>query len=514
MDILLVNIEIAALCLLLIGLHATWPKLGLAPLYIAIGTTLTFMSIPGPLKVMVPVLAAPDARYASLTHLTILLAGVTLVYALEGTKEARRLVVAILLAKVLLLILKLLLAHHLGDTDVSLYGREGWVETFGHSLLGGSVSTLAIAVDGLVILVVYQAVFNVLPGFGIMFALTVALVSATVADGLVFGTLYGHLDFSHFVGELLGRFTAGLAASVPCGLYIAWRYRRYPEYFVEGVVHRGAFDIMDLREELSRARAQVEEKQAEVDHVKGVFGRYVAPDVVEDILTDVSKLELGGEVKDVTILFTDIRGYSTLSERMSPTEIIGLLNEFFGVMSKVIDEFEGTIIEFEGDAILAVFGAPQDRADHADMALKTALAMLDGVEQLNRHWDDNGTSRFWRSVGLPSFRIRIGIHSGNVVVGNVGSETRTKYAVIGDPVNTAARVEGLNKKVQTVLLCTGGTVDALVDFRPELVDMGTHDVKGRAEPVQVFTVEGLPVGPEILVPVEPEAEIGGEPPES
>lgn len=489
MDVVLWNVEIGLLSLVLVGLHSLRLRAGLVPLYLALGLMLGFVMIGGPLHVKIPALVGPEVNYTSLVHLGLVLTGLAMVYALEGTSEARRLTVAILLGNGLVLGLKLVLAWHLGQQgDASLYGREAWMHS---TYYGYLVSTVALAVDALVILVVYQATYNLLPRLGLIFALTVALVAAMAADGLVYGSLFGALDLQDFGAALLSKATAGLSASIPVGLYITWRYWRWPEHFADGVIHRGAFDIMDLREQLRQAETRLQESQAEVQHVRHVFGRYVAPDVVNEILTDVSKLELGGEVRDVTILFTDIRGYSTLSEAMSPTRVIGLLNEFFGVMSRVLEEHGGTIIEFEGDAILAVFGAPSDQPDHADRAVRTGLAMLDAVQGLNAHWEANGTARFWKDVGLPDFKIRIGIHSGTVVAGNVGSETRAKYAVIGDTVNTAARVESLNKKLRTVLLFTRQTRERLQALEVGTVELGSHEVKGRGEPVEVYTVDGL-----------------------
>ncbi len=489
MDVLVWNVEIGLLSLVLVGLHSLRARVGLVPLYVAVGLVLGFMMIAGPLQAKIPALLGPDVGYGSLVHLALVLTSLALVYALEGTREARRLTVGILLVNMLMLGLKLLLAWHLGQQgDLTVYGREAWMHSAHYGYL---VSTVALAVDALVILVVYQATYNLAPRLGLVFALTVALVAAMAADGLVYGSLFGALNLQDFGAALLSKATAGLSASIPVGLYIAWRYWRWPEHFAEGVIHRGAFDIMDLREQLRQVQSQLQESQAEVDHVRHVFGRYVAPDVVNEILADVSKLELGGEVRDVTILFTDIRGYSTLSEAMSPTQVIGLLNEFFGVMSRVLEEHGGTIIEFEGDAILAVFGAPSDQPDHADRAVRTGLAMLDAVQGLNAHWEASGTARFWQDVGLPDFKIRIGIHSGTVVAGNVGSETRAKYAVIGDTVNTAARVETLNKTLRTVLLLTRQTHDRLQALEAGTVELGSHEVRGRGEPVEVFTVQGL-----------------------
>ena len=194
----------------------------------------------------------------------------------------------------------------------------------------------------------------------------------------------------------------------------------------------------------------------------------------------------------MTILFADIRGYSTLAEALAPTEVIGLLNDYFKGVTRVILENKGMINEFEGDAVLAVFGAPLELENHAELAVNSALGMLDAVRDLNAVWEDDGTAARWRGAGVDGLAIRIGIHTGEVVAGNIGSEARTKYAVIGDTVNTASRVEGLNKTLQTSVLLTSTTRAAVLarsTVVPPLVDMGSHVVKGRTEPVRVFTIE-------------------------
>jgi adenylate cyclase len=258
-------------------------------------------------------------------------------------------------------------------------------------------------------------------------------------------------------------------------------------------LERSAFDIVGLRRQLRTLRADLSQKKADYEHLKHVFGRYVVPDVVDELLADTSQFDLSGEVRDVTVLFSNIRGYSTLSGRMGPTAVIDLLNRYFGAMSGVIDGERGTIIEFEGDAILVVFGAPLQQPDHADRALRTAVGMNAAARQLNEDMRADGSSEPWRDL-MSEFGIRIGIHSGEVVVGNVGSETRTKYAVIGDTVNIAARVEQMNKKLHTGVLFTGATVSRLGTPRDDVKSLGKQAVRGRAEDVEVFTIQGIPGG--------------------
>jgi len=492
-DVLLFNLEIVGLSLALVGLHAMRDKWGLAPLYLVLGVTMSFMAIGTKLEILAPVIGGGTARYASLEYLAILLTGMGLVYALEGTREARKVIVAVVIGCALIYAYRVLVMTHLlhSDVDLTLYGREQW----GWPGLDTSlISTFALLVDGVAIIVIYQALLRV-KGMPHVAALTTALIAATVVDSLIYGGLSGNLGWVDFSDHLIGKVTAGVAAAVPVATYIAFQFRRTPEQLRDGVLQRGAFEIVQLRRQVEEGKEALVKATAEYENVRGLFSRYVAPDVVNEILADTSKIKLGGELRDVTILFSDIRGYSTLSEKMSPEETIELLNRYFGAMSEVISIYRGTIIEFEGDAILCVFGAPLDQPDHAELAVKASLAMLRRVVSLNEEWDKDGTSELWRSVGLGSFKIRIGVHTGPVVVGNIGSHRRTKYAVIGDTVNTAARVEGLNKELRTTLLITQQTLSQITDeaLGPlQMEDRGVHNVRGRVEPVHVHAPRELP----------------------
>lgn len=489
-DILWLHLEIVALSMMLIALHTLRPKLGPFPLIMTLGLCLPMMMIGGRLKLAAPSFGG-SVPYGSQVYLALILGVIVLVYALEGTRDARRLILSLVVLNAILFLLRILIEVHVESAGgLELHGRERWVDlTWWPSL----VSTVAMFLDGVAIIVVYQGLLNLSSRVPQELALSLALVVATVLDGLIYGGLSGSIAFEGFDAHVLGKLTAGIAASLPMALYIRYEFRRHPDLAQHGVLERGAFQIMDLRKELKNVKAELQSSQAQYQHVKEVFGRYVMPDVVDEILKDTSQLNLGGELREVTILFSDIRGYSTLSEHMDPEETIELLNEYFGAMSEIINAERGTIIEFEGDAILTVFGAPLTQLNHAERAVRTSIAMLEEVDRLNARWNEDGTSHHWREVGIPTFKIRIGLHSGDVVVGNVGSETRTKYAVIGDTVNTAHRVESLNKVLRTTLLLSSTTAERLSPEQREiLVDLGEHAVKGRAEHVSVFTVEGLP----------------------
>lgn len=224
---------------------------------------------------------------------------------------------------------------------------------------------------------------------------------------------------------------------------------------------------------------------AEREVIRETFGRYVAPDVARKLLADGA--HLGGSQVDITVLFTDLRSYSTVSEALSPVQLVELSNTYLGRMQTAIDAEGGTVIEFLGDAILAVFGAPEDQEDHPARAVRCALAMRTLLDELNAEADASGLSDLWKRAGVEHLAHRVGIHSGPAVAGNIGSATRMKYAVLGDTVNIAARLEQLNKEKGTDVLVSGATRDRLhTDLQEQLDEVGTLPVKGRVEPVQVY----------------------------
>lgn len=225
----------------------------------------------------------------------------------------------------------------------------------------------------------------------------------------------------------------------------------------------------------------------ERDLLRDTFGRYVSPDIARRLLADRSAGALGGEDREVTVVFSDIEGYSTMTEMVSPQEVVGLLNAYLGSMNEVIDRYEGCIIEIIGDAILAVFNAPNDLDKHEEAAVRCALDMRVALEKLNEDWADSPIALIWTQAGKSELRARVGIHSGHVVAGNIGSKTRMKYGIIGDVVNVAARIEALNKTLKTNLLISDATWTALpAELQAKGTPEGAHNVKGRGDAVTVY----------------------------
>jgi adenylate cyclase len=180
----------------------------------------------------------------------------------------------------------------------------------------------------------------------------------------------------------------------------------------------------------------------EKSFLRSAFSRYLAPQVIEQIIADPSKLNLGGEKREMTAIFTDIRGFSTISEKLDPADLVNLLNLYLTEMSNIVLENRGTIDKYEGDAIIAFFGAPIHMAEHAALACKTAIAMKKAESQLNEKIKAENLSP------APIFT-RIGINTGDMVVGNMGTPNKMDYTVMGNAVNLAARLEGVNKQYNT-----------------------------------------------------------------
>jgi adenylate cyclase len=210
--------------------------------------------------------------------------------------------------------------------------------------------------------------------------------------------------------------------------------------------------------------------------LRNSFGRYVNPEVMAQILSDAPSLR--GERREVTVLFSDLRGFATLSERLPPEIVAGLLNEYFAAMTTAIFAHRGMINDFVGDAIMAIFGAPVADPDHALHAVRAAETMQQALRNLNRRWE---------AAGFPILRMGIAIHTGEVFAGNVGGEKRIKYTVVGDAANAAARLEELNKDLGTTILMTNETRRVLGNS-VEVKDHGLIPVKGRTQPLHVFEV--------------------------
>ena len=212
--------------------------------------------------------------------------------------------------------------------------------------------------------------------------------------------------------------------------------------------------------------------------VKTLFGRYVSRDVFRQLMDHPELAELGGRRREMTVLFSDIRGFTSLTERGQAEALVAQLNEYFSKMVEVVFRHHGTVDKFVGDMVMALFGAPVDDADHAEHAVAAAVEMVSSLQELNRKWS---------SEGKVTLDIGIGVNSGDMIAGNIGSSSIMSYTVIGDHVNLGSRLESLNKEYGTRIIISDATRSRLSGAYP-VRPLGDVIVKGKTRPVAIFEV--------------------------
>ncbi len=216
-----------------------------------------------------------------------------------------------------------------------------------------------------------------------------------------------------------------------------------------------------------------------------LFARFVPEDVVDQVLASADGLRLGGVQRAGTVMFTDLRGFTSFSEKLTPSQVIDVLNHYLSEMSDAILDNGGTLVAYMGDGIFAVFGAPLEQPDHADRALRTAREMLEVRLPRFNEWI--------RSQGLgDGFRMGIGLNSGHVMSGHVGSERRVEYAAVGDTTNTASRIEALTKGTPHQLLLSDSTRDALMTPAGDLVFVDEVEIRGRVARMKLWGLDESP----------------------
>lgn len=213
-------------------------------------------------------------------------------------------------------------------------------------------------------------------------------------------------------------------------------------------------------------------------HLRRVLGRYVSENVAREILEDPARLALGGTRREVSILFCDLNGFTDMSERLEPEQVIATLNDYFSRMERVIFRHGGTLKQFVGDEIMVICGAPAADPCHAKTACRIALDMESELLRWRRECSE---------AGRPALDAKLGIHSGTVVAGNVGSPNRTEYATVGDVVNTTSRIMGLCKRIGRRILVSEETC-RLAGEEFAFEDLGWHEVRGRSRPVRVLAL--------------------------
>jgi adenylate cyclase len=328
--------------------------------------------------------------------------------------------------------------------DAAVPGVEILAQAIEHVLSGRQLTRpdYALALEQLVIIL-----------FGVLIALVLAKVSARAAGlmglfAIMSLLVGGRLAYDH-LGLLLDPLYPALALLLLLAIatfYVYW---------------------------------QVEVQRAEV---RRAFSRYVSPDVVADLIADPGKLELGGEVRELTLLFCDVRNFTAISERLSASELTRFINDLLTPLSDVILRNRGTIDKYMGDAIMAFWNAPLAVPDHAAQACRSALDMAGRMRELNARWREEA-----EAAGRPHHEVRIGIgiNTGNCCVGNLGSVQRFDYSAIGDEVNVASRFEGLAK----VYGLTAIVGERTIRDAPEIpaIELDLVRVSGREKPTAIYT---------------------------
>jgi adenylate cyclase len=325
-------------------------------------------------------------------------------------------------------------------------GGAGGVElhaTLAENVLSGTFMRRASAASDMAVTAVAAAAAALL-------AVLLPVVWATVGVLVFAAALVWWLTEAVGDGHWIAVVQPGLAAATALFGGVAW------QYFVEGRQKR---------------------------EIKRLFGRYVSKDVIEQLMADPRLANLGGQRREMTVLFSDIRGFTTASEKGTPEAVVLQLNEYFGAMVEVLFRHRGTLDKFVGDMVMGLFGAPLEDPDHADHAVETALEMVEVLGQLNSRWS---------AEGRPTLDIGIGVNTGEMIAGNIGAEAIMSYTVIGDAVNLGARLESLNKDYGTRILISEMTRARL--RQPFVTRMiGPVTVKGKTQSVIVHEVIGRPV---------------------
>ena len=306
------------------------------------------------------------------------------------------------------------------------------------------------------------------------------LVSASPGSNLLLLVLIG-LIVTYFSANLRSITAAGVSA-VTIGVFIAavtWAFAS--EGIVIGMVAPTttgllAYTLITLRrltsEERSRAR------------LRKYFASYAPPEVVEELDAGIMQEKMAGTQTEISVLFSDIRGFTSIGSTMEPPQLVRFLNLYFSAMVGVVFDYGGTVDKFIGDGLLVLYNALTEQPDHAKRAVFTALEMQKRVKLLNEEWADDG---------FPAIRIGVGIHTGDAVVGNIGPEMRMDYTAIGSTVSLASRTEGLTKDFGVEVIVTNYTLAQLDDL-VEVKALGATEVRGIPEPVEMYQVLGFKNG--------------------
>ena len=294
---------------------------------------------------------------------------------------------------------------------------------------------------------------------------------------------YLRLERTYLILALLG-----LAISAAVGIWIARGVSKPVLQLAEGArkiaegdyEHRVNVNQPDEMGLLAASFNHISKGLAERDQVRDLLGKVVSPAVAAELLR--KDVTLGGEEREVTVLFSDVRSFTNMCEALAPQEVLGILNRYFTRMSTIVEAHGGVVDKYVGDAIMALFGAPLANADDADRAMKTALEMCEALDELNAQQQVRGH---------PTIKAGIGINTDVVIAGNMGSQTRLNYTVIGDGVNLASRLEGLTKTPEyATRIIISSTTLAKAKGRYQTRLLGQVAVKGKQKPTEIYALLG------------------------
>ena len=400
------------------------------------------------------------------------------------------------------LVVIVLAAHVLASSHSTL--TTGQAEAFALVLVGGNLLLLY----GLPRILPWPAVLTSLVVIDSLLV-PVTLYATGISDTSLYVVYFGIIMIAGAAGNLK---RAVVLASVMCVAYGAVEFGRLTllheqvsehlgtillrvPFFLAMTAYYGAMGEFAQQERIAK---ETHEKQAK--EIRRIFSSYVSPRIVEEMIKDPSKATLGGQRKELTMLFADLFGFTSFTEKHSPEEVVTQLNEYLGAMTEVVFQWDGTLDKFVGDGIVVYWGAPLVQPDHVELAVKCALHMQKQLAELQEKW---------KAGGRVPFKAGIGIHTGEVVVGNIGAEgKKMDYTMIGDHVNLTFRVQELTREFGCSLVVSEETAARLRDLlgKEESDDNRGHlghvslrklppvKVKGKVQPVVVYALESLERG--------------------
>ncbi len=446
-----------------------------------------------------PVAGGLESRYGSVVFLPLLLAPIVGIYILEGTSEARRFIVGLVVGSFLLILLRALLdaktdfgliaenscAAAGQGSDCSVVLERDLRASWEFRGLASFASSMGVLIGGVAIVVVYQALMNAFPRMYFMVAFLVSLYTGLASDAVLYGGLLG-LPFEDFSGQFLGKMTTGAVVAIPLSIYVALQVRRWPEHVRFGVLERSAFDIVRLTQELRVMAGSLDRRVAEYAHMRHALARFISNGVVERIVSEAEVFHSAGDNAEITIVKADIRGYSTLTENMAPEQAHAFLGAYLQVMRRVVSKAGGVIAEEEGDSLLIVFQDHGKPGDHAKRAIVCVQEMFATLIEHNATLVAEGVSGLYEESRVDKVTIRVGMHSGGVVLGDVGEPPEHQLVVIGDPVGLVRLVEEKAKQLKASVLMTGVTAQYLLEHGVTLEARGEHSLRGHEDPIELY----------------------------